>query len=129
MFLKVLATLLAVFLALTSAGLAGGWVDADANRKDVQDALQFAVAQHNKASNDMFVSQVSRVIKVQTQVVSGINYRFTVEMVRTACRKADVKEVCAAHPDESIAKPHECQIKVYNQSWTNTIKVTKNTCQ
>lgn len=68
MFLKVVVPLLAVFLAVGSAGIVGGPTDVDVNREDVQDALRFAVAQHNKASNDLYVSQVSRVIKAQTQV-------------------------------------------------------------
>ncbi|KAG9334889.1 hypothetical protein JZ751_006369, partial [Albula glossodonta] len=55
---------------VANAGLVGGLSDADINEKGVQNALQFAVVQHNKGSNDMFVSQVSKVIKVQKQVNS-----------------------------------------------------------
>ncbi|MCJ8730971.1 hypothetical protein PDJAM_G00190230 [Pangasius djambal] len=126
MFLKVVAPLLAVFLAVASAGLLGGPMDVDVNREDVQDALRFAVAHYNKASNDAFVNQVSRVIKAQTQVVSGLNYIFTVEMVRTSCRKGGVEKECTVHSDP---RPHECRLKVWNQPWTGTIKVIENTCQ
>lgn len=68
MFLKVVAPLLAVFLAVASAGLAGGPMEVDLDREDVHNALQFAVAQHNKASNDVFINKVSKVIKAETQV-------------------------------------------------------------
>lgn len=68
MVLKVVAPLLAVFLAVASAGFVGGPMEVDLNRDDVQNALQFAVTEHNKANNDVFISQVSRVIKAETQV-------------------------------------------------------------
>ncbi|KAK3573324.1 hypothetical protein QTP86_022714 [Hemibagrus guttatus] len=129
MFLKVVALLPAVFMTVTSAGLVGGWTDADVNRDDVQNALKFAVTQHNKASNDLYLSQVSRVVKAQKQVVSGMNYLFTVEMARTSCKKGGVEEVCDVHPDPNVAKPHVCRLKVWNQPWTSTIKLTENTCQ
>ncbi|NP_001187957.1 cystatin precursor [Ictalurus punctatus] len=129
MLMKVVAPLLAVFLALASAGLLGGPVDVDINREDVQNALQFAVSEHNKASNDAFVSQVSRVIKAQTQVVSGVNYIFTVELVRTACRKGGVEKVCPTLKNPDPAVSHECRLKVWNQPWTGTIKLVENTCQ
>ncbi|KAF5901415.1 cystatin-like, partial [Clarias magur] len=101
---KVVALLLAVFLAVGSAGLVGGAREVDKDREDVQDALKFAVTQHNKASNDAFLSQVSRVIKAQTQVVSGTNYIFNVEMVRTNCKKGGLENECAAHSDPNLAK-------------------------
>ncbi|TSN48514.1 Cystatin [Bagarius yarrelli] len=91
MFVNVVAPLLAVLLAVASGGLLGGLKDVDLNRDDVQNALQFAVAQHNKASNDVYVSQVAKVISAQTQ-------------------------------------SQQCQLKVWSQPWTNTIKVVKNTC-
>lgn len=68
MFLKAVALLLAVFLTVGRTGIMGGPREVDENREDVQNALKFAVTQHNKASNDVFLSQVSRVIKAQTQV-------------------------------------------------------------
>ncbi|KAM9477721.1 cystatin-like [Clarias gariepinus] len=128
MFLKAVALLLAVFLTVGRTGIMGGPREVDENREDVQNALKFAVTQHNKASNDVFLSQVSRVIKAQTQVVSGTNYIFNVEMVRTNCKKGGVENECAAHSDPEMAKPHECNLNVWSQPWTGLIKLTKNTC-
>ncbi|XP_072532894.1 cystatin C (amyloid angiopathy and cerebral hemorrhage) [Salminus brasiliensis] len=129
MFWKVVAPLLAVCLAVASAGLVGAPAEADMNDKDVQDALQFAVAQHNKASNDMYVSQVARVISVKKQVVSGLKYIFTVEMARTSCRKGGVEEVCAVQADPNLAQHRQCKFAVWSQPWLNSIKVVENTCK
>ncbi|KAK2853030.1 hypothetical protein Q7C36_008231 [Tachysurus vachellii] len=128
MFVKVVIVLLAVIMAVTRAGMLGGVTDVDANRDDVQNALKFAVSQHNKASNDMYISQVSRLIKAQTQVVAGIKYIFKVEMARTSCRKGGVEEVCEINPDTSVTQHHVCQLKVWEQVWLNDIRVLENTC-
>ena len=61
--------LLAVVFTVANAGMmTGGAIDADMNDKSTQDALQFAVVQHNKQTNDMYISQVAKVVKVQKQV-------------------------------------------------------------
>lgn len=71
MFLKVVVPFFSVCLALSTAGLVGAPMDADMNEQGAQNALRFAVAQLNRASNDMYVSDVSRVISVKKQVGAG----------------------------------------------------------
>ena len=78
--------LLAVVFTVASAGMmAGGVMDADMSDKSTQDALQFAVVQHNKKTNDMYVSQVAKVVKVQKQVGRLIKSFKCIE-VNTNCR-------------------------------------------
>ncbi|KAG7462900.1 hypothetical protein MATL_G00189590 [Megalops atlanticus] len=122
---KIMVPLLAAFLAVASAGLAGGPMDADINEKGVKDALQFAVVQHNKASNDLFVSQVHKVMKVQKQVVAGLKYIFTVQMARTSCRKGGAEKLCSVQED---AVPYECTFEVWSRPWLSDIQVVRNTC-
>ncbi|KAL6487905.1 hypothetical protein MHYP_G00045310 [Metynnis hypsauchen] len=132
MFLKVVVPLVVLCLAVESSslvGMPGAPVEADLAEQGVQNALQFAVAQHNRASNDMFVSKVSRVIKVEKQVVAGIKYIFTVDMARTSCRKDGVEEDCPIHSNPALARSHECKLAVWSQPWTKTIKVVENTCK
>ncbi|XP_026079382.1 cystatin C (amyloid angiopathy and cerebral hemorrhage) [Carassius auratus] len=128
MYFKMIVPFLAVILAVASAGLTGAPMDADMNDEGVKSALQFAVAQYNRQSNDAFVRQVSEVIKVQRQVVSGMKYIFTVKMGRTSCRKGGAETLCAVHEDPSFARATECKIKVWSQPWRNFIKVLENTC-
>lgn len=66
---RVLLPIFTVAFAMTSAGIPGGPADADINDEGVQNALQFAVVHHNKGTNDVFINKVSKVIKVQKQVV------------------------------------------------------------
>uniref|UniRef100_A0A671KMP8 Cystatin-like n=1 Tax=Sinocyclocheilus anshuiensis TaxID=1608454 RepID=A0A671KMP8_9TELE len=104
MYIKMIVSFLAVTLAVASAGMTGAPMDADINEEGVQNALQFAVAQYNRQSNDAFVRQVSEVIKVQKQVVSGLKYIFTVKVGRTNCRKGGVETLCTIHEDPSVAQ-------------------------
>ncbi|XP_016128037.1 cystatin-like [Sinocyclocheilus grahami] len=128
MYIKMIVSFLAVTLAVASAGLTGAPMDADMNDEGVQNALQFAVAQYNRQSNDAFVRQVSEVIKVQKQVVSGLKYIFTVKVGRTNCRKGGVETLCSIHEDPSVAQVSQCKITVWSQPWLNNIKVLENTC-
>ncbi|TRY96125.1 hypothetical protein DNTS_015946 [Danionella cerebrum] len=127
MYLKVTVAFLAVILAVASASLVGAPVDAEMD-DGVQNALQFAMAQYNRATNDAYVRTVSEVVKVQKQVVSGLKYIFTVNVARTNCRKGGVETVCAIHEDPAVAQVTECQIVVWSQPWLSSIKVMKNTC-
>lgn len=128
MYFKMIVPFLAVILAVASAGLTGAPVDADMNDKGVQNALQFAVNTFNRQSNDAFLRQVSEVIKVQKQVVSGLKYIFTVKMGRTNCRKGDAGTLCAIHEDPNVAQVTQCNITVWSQAWLDSIKVVENTC-
>lgn len=46
----------------------GGLLDADVNEEGVQQALNFALSEYNKASNDAFHSRAMRVVRAQKQV-------------------------------------------------------------
>lgn len=54
--------------AVSSGMIAGGFQDVDPNSEDAREALNFAVVQHNRVSNDMYLRQVSKVVKAQRQV-------------------------------------------------------------
>lgn len=68
-----------VFAAVLAVGVAartlvGGPVDADVNDSGALNALKFAVVEHNKATNDLYLSQVARIIRVQKQASVFFNH-------------------------------------------------------
>lgn len=69
---KIVFTVLAAVLAVGLGGMVGGFQDMDVNDEGARNALNFAVVQHNRANNDMYLSQVAEVVKVQRQV-SNVN--------------------------------------------------------
>lgn len=66
---KIALLVLAVVFTVGSVGaMIGGFQDIDSNDEGVRNALSFSVVQHNRNSNDMFLSQVAEVIKAERQV-------------------------------------------------------------
>ncbi|XP_005508858.3 cystatin [Columba livia] len=105
-------------------------VDNADNDEGLQRALRFAMAEYNKASNDMYSSRVVRVISAKRQIVSGIKYIMKVEIGRTTCPKpaADLQS-CAFHDAPQMAKHTVCDFVVYTVPWLNQIKLLRSSCQ
>ncbi|XP_030011804.1 cystatin C (amyloid angiopathy and cerebral hemorrhage) isoform X1 [Sphaeramia orbicularis] len=82
----------------------GGRMDVDVNDPGVQNAVNFAVVQHNRGTNDMYLHQAAEVVKAQRQVVAGMKYIITVKMAKTNCRKDRPNEVCAIHENPENAQ-------------------------
>ncbi|NXD79142.1 CYT protein, partial [Halcyon senegalensis] len=134
-FVAVLAVAL-VFVGAALGGenrprLLGAPVDvSDAgNDEGLQRALQFAMEEYNKASNDMYSSRVVRIISAKKQLVSGIKYIMEVEIGRTTCSKpADDLQSCAFHEEPQMAKHTICKFVVYTVPWLNKIELLERTC-
>ncbi|XP_041715381.1 cystatin [Coregonus clupeaformis] len=125
---KIVVPLLAMAFTVASvSGMPGGVMDANMNDQATRDALQFAVVEYNKGTNDLYVRQVAKVIKAQQQVVAGMKYIFTVQMARTPCRKGGVVKDCAVHKDPTAA--YQCTFEVWSRPWLNAIQLTKNECK
>ena len=90
--------------------ITGGDNSADVNDVRVKEMASFAVATVSKSLNSAQPLTVVRIISVQTQVVSGMNYKMELEL------------------KEGKKKSINCHVDVYDQSWTNTRKVTKCSC-
>ncbi|XP_014818011.1 PREDICTED: cystatin-like [Calidris pugnax] len=129
------ALLLLVGVALTGADrprLLGAPVEVDNadNDEGLQRALQFAMVEYNRASNDMYSSRVVRVISAKRQLVSGIKYIMKVEIARTTCPKpATDLQSCSFHDEPQMAKHTICNFVVYTVPWLNQIKLLESSCE
>ncbi|XP_070603110.1 cystatin-2-like [Erythrolamprus reginae] len=113
----------------TRIGIPGGLWDASLEEPEVRSALQFAMNEYNRGSNDMYHSRVSEVVRAEQQVVSGMKYYFTVKIGRTVCRQgASDLENCAFHTTPKLAQTTTCTFEVYRIPWRNFISLEKNTC-
>ncbi|XP_043993196.1 cystatin-C-like [Gambusia affinis] len=124
---KIVFALLSALLAVEGS-LVGGATDIDIHNDDVQNALNFAVGQHNRGNNDMFLRQAAEVIKAQVQVVSGLKYILTVKMVKTNCRKNNFDEVCDVKNLPANAPTYQCTFAVWSRPWLNDIRMTEEKC-
>ncbi|KAK9089815.1 hypothetical protein Scep_028897 [Stephania cephalantha] len=67
--------ILLLFLVIVDGARLGGWAPANPENPHVVEIGKFAVDAHNKeAKTDL---KFDRVVKAETQVVSGVNYRIT----------------------------------------------------
>ncbi|NXS99028.1 CYT protein, partial [Jacana jacana] len=134
--LKLLAAALllagAVLGGTSRPRLLGAPVDVDNadNDEGLQRALQFAMVEYNRASNDMYSSRVVRVISAKRQLVSGIKYMMKVEIARTTCPKpATDLQSCSLHEEPHMAKHTVCDFVVYSIPWLNQIKLLQSNCE
>ncbi|XP_069092710.1 cystatin-like [Pleurodeles waltl] len=98
--------------------------------RGVQKALNFATTEYNKASNDKFAFKVSRVLKVQKQVVNGLKYIITVNMARTTCTNSYVVvENCELHKEPELLKTVKCNFEIYTVPWKSMTKLLKRQCE
>ncbi|NXC44248.1 CYT protein, partial [Penelope pileata] len=136
---RAITMLLAAALLLVGAvmgsgqrmGLVGAPMEVSDNDEGVQRAVQFAMAEYNKASNDKYSSRVVRVISAKRQVVSGMKYFLEVEIGRTTCPKSTAGDLqsCEFHEEPEMAKYTKCSFVVYEIPWRNQIKLTKSSCE
>ncbi|XP_075352747.1 cystatin-C [Mycteria americana] len=120
----------AVLGSESRAVLVGAPMSINDNDEGLQRALQFAMAEYNRASNDMYSSRVVRIISAKRQIVSGIKYIMEVEIGRTTCPKPVVDlQSCAFHDEPQMAKRTICDFVVYTVPWLNQIKLQKSSCQ
>ncbi|XP_003803686.1 cystatin-C-like [Otolemur garnettii] len=136
--LLLLATL-AVALAVSSATgassglrkrLLGGFMDADVNEEGVQHALNFAMSEYNKASNDRYHSRALQVVRASKQIVAGMKYVLEVEIGRTTCTKSQAKlDDCPFHKQPHLQRKVLCSFEIYSIPWQDKMTMTKYSCQ
>lgn len=90
-------------------GLTGSYSPADVNDATVREMADFATLAISKSTNAGALSVVN-IISVETQIVSGKNYKMTLQ----------------AQGDAGV---QTCSVVVYDQSWTKTRKLTSFKCE
>ncbi len=90
----------------------GGYSPADVNDPKVKEIAAFATVALSSSQNAGKL-KLTRIIKAETQVVAGTNYRLTLRLVSSS-----------SYPRTLI-----CLVVVFDQPWTNTRKVTESSCK
>lgn len=68
MWKSVVVAFSALFVFVAGAQFVGGFSTIDISDSGAQNALDYAVAQHNKGTNDLYIYKPTTVVKVQRQV-------------------------------------------------------------
>ncbi|XP_063172981.1 cystatin-like [Candoia aspera] len=133
--LALLCSLLMLPSALLQVGMPGGISPVPVTDEGVQKAAAFAVEQYNERSQDStnYFKQL-RIVKAQSQVVSGMKYYLTVEMVKTVCEKSsgpmafnDIQD-CGLPPRAEQEKL-TCSFQVWSQPWLPKTELLGMSCR
>ncbi|KAF4317878.1 hypothetical protein JM18_007345 [Phytophthora kernoviae] len=121
---SLLVTLPAFVVAsdVVTIGSTGGWHDAEVTEENTK-ILSSALTgdSYDKSVGDTRVCY-EQVTAVESQVVAGTNYRFHI----SGCDVTDSDGECSKDT-LSVCSPSEFVVQVFQQTWTNTLKVTKIT--
>ncbi|KAM6144400.1 cystatin-C-like [Erethizon dorsatum] len=110
--------------------LLGGLEEADVQEEGVRRALDFALTEYNKASNDRFHSRARQVLRARKQLVAGVNYFLEVEIGRTTCTKSQPNLAdCPFHEEPHLKRNSVCSFQIYTVPWTGKISLTKSSCR
>ncbi|XP_063775866.1 cystatin-C-like [Pseudophryne corroboree] len=105
--------------------LPGGWQDADENSKGVQDALQIAKDEFNKANTDEQITTISKVYKIKKQVVAGMKYLLDVQAVLSSCKESSYTPECPNMKTQS----KRCTFTVLIVPWQKTKDLLSSRCR
>lgn len=100
-----LRQLVLLFTVVAATQAAGSWSEANTVSDDVMEIANWATAKLT-ASNDGLQHTVVTVKNIKTQIVAGMNYKFTLDVV-------------VNHADNTN-EYKSCDMTVFDQSWTNT---------
>ncbi|XP_053567957.1 cystatin [Bombina bombina] len=105
-----------------------GWFDAKEDDPHVQNALQFATEEYNKANNGDYILRVHKTIKLKKKVVAGMMYLMEVDVITTKCTNADsIPEVC---PNEkNTSKIKRCTFQVLRVPWKTITELQNSYCR
>uniref|UniRef100_A0A8D2JLF4 Cystatin E/M n=1 Tax=Varanus komodoensis TaxID=61221 RepID=A0A8D2JLF4_VARKO len=129
-----LPLLLLPALAASRVPMPGGLVDRSVADPDVRKAAAFAVEAYNRASNSLFYYKVLRILDAKSQVVEGIKYYLTMELVNTLYEKkggsglnqADL-EHCEV-PPANEQKRQICEFQVWSRPWKDSMQLVHMSC-
>jgi hypothetical protein len=93
-------------LACTVLAAPGGWTDQTSITDDISNIAKWSMSQLSAYTGVEGEHNLMQISNVQTQVVSGINYKMTVD-------------VLIQSSDNSYTF-RQCDLVIYDQPWTNT---------
>uniref|UniRef100_A0A023GC69 Putative tick cistatins 1 n=1 Tax=Amblyomma triste TaxID=251400 RepID=A0A023GC69_AMBTT len=129
---KVLAFLVSIILGLNYAkGIrVGGWTTQNpwGNVKYLEMA-RFALKQQQLKTGFSSRHAALWLFKVETQVVSGINYKISFKIARRPCLHGHFPSSTRTCKLANFYAISDCNTTIYNQPWTKTIKVTSFRCK
>ncbi|XP_036101823.1 cystatin-8 [Molossus molossus] len=101
----------------------------DASNFNVKQCLWIAMQEYNKESEDKYILQVVKIVRVQLQVTDHLEYFIDVELARSNCRKlSNNNENCVIQENSKLEKKVTCNFLVGALPWNGDFTVMKMQC-
>jgi hypothetical protein len=97
----------------TPAIMVGGFSPIDTDDASVKEIADFATTRISESSNSGPLALIT-VVKAESQVVAGKNYKLTLELGSAA--------------DGAVGSNLICNVLVFHQSWTQTLELKESNC-
>ncbi|KAK2175381.1 hypothetical protein NP493_737g02080 [Ridgeia piscesae] len=123
--LAVVSFLLACLCLSLADPILDGWRDVDVNDDDTHEVAKAAVELLSARSNSIFKSKLVTVKSAEVQIVSGLLYKFTLDVGTSECRKGDNSRQLE---DCAITETQECTLKFWVEPWTKKKELTTISC-
>ncbi|KAG8180507.1 hypothetical protein JTE90_007462 [Oedothorax gibbosus] len=109
------AVVLLCVVALATCALIGGYNHREVDDEDVVAAANHAAKSLSKTFAGKYHHRLAKVAKAESQVVNGVNYRLTVIVGKTTCKKDEVEFENASNCEfqEGISTYKKCTTVVY----------------
>lgn len=115
-------------LGSVCARFTGGWTSRDPNgNPKYKELAHFALASRN-STKLKYYDTVLELKNVETQLVSGMNYRLTFTIAATSCKVNVVPYSDEACPPISNQAKGTCTAVVYEKPWEHFRQVTSLKC-
>ncbi|XP_015913031.1 cystatin-1 [Parasteatoda tepidariorum] len=119
-------------LSISYSMMTGGWTPVSDDNPDAHEHAKFAARKISASTNNLYHMKVTNVSNIRRQVVSGLNYKMTITLAPTECKKnqnvsRDEIENC---PLLLCKAPLSCNVNLWVQAWLKEdgTKLTKSTC-
>ncbi|KAG8201784.1 hypothetical protein JTE90_027268 [Oedothorax gibbosus] len=106
----------------------GGWKKASVDDADVKNAAQLATKQLSRRTNSLYHSKLITIVEAEKQIVAGVNYKITLGIGYTVCKKSQTKYEDVDDCDLQEGPHKTCTIKVF-RNLKQEHKLTKFDCQ
>ncbi|XP_067400170.1 cystatin-POGU1-like [Emydura macquarii macquarii] len=131
--LAALGLLLLAGPGLRGERIVGGVQEVPISDPGVQAAVRFAVEAYNRASNSLRYCRAERVLRARSQVVAGMKYYLTVQLVTTQCQKnraglGNVDISTCPLPPTSEQQKLLCEFQVWSRPWLNQTQLLSQNC-
>uniref|UniRef100_A0A8C5MLK2 Cystatin domain-containing protein n=1 Tax=Leptobrachium leishanense TaxID=445787 RepID=A0A8C5MLK2_9ANUR len=116
----ILATIAQSYIDNKSRPRLGGWADVKEPNAGLENALQVAIEEYNKANNGEIIKKVDKIISARQQVVAGMKYNVKVDVTVTSCKTTDLYCGTCQEDENSIPQKKRCIFEVLLVPWMNT---------